>query len=175
MFFYALKEFKNRNIISFGILFFLITISLVSNVFFLIESVMAERFTYMPSLGFCVAFVFLLVKVFKVDIKFSDKVNFSALYKSNKLFFVVVFLISFLFSVKTISRNSDWKNNLTLLAVDVKTNATQKPNEGMYVNRSAITDSIKKKTAIDMKISRRIYEIFTCLDGKISFDHDNES
>ena len=35
-----------------------------------------------------------------------------------------------------------------------------------------LQDSISKKTAIDMKISKRIYEIFTCLDGKISFDHD---
>ena len=38
-----------------------------------------------------------------------------------------------------------------------------------------LQDSISKKTAIDMKISKRIYEIFTCLGGKILFDQDNES
>lgn len=118
---YAIKEVKNRNGVAFGILFFLITISVVSNVFFLIESVMAERFTFMPSLGICIALVLALSKWLKTESRISDKVNYAKLFKSNKGFFLIIFTIAFLYSVKTVSRNTDWKNNLTLLAKDVKT------------------------------------------------------
>ena len=155
---YALKEFKKRNVISFGILFLLLTISLVSNVLFLIESVMAERFTYMPSLGFCIALIFLIAKIFRAETQYTDKINFSALYKSNKLFFIAVFLLSFLFSIKTISRNADWKNNLTLLAADVKTNPESARIRYAYGSAILIEqaliekDEAKKQALLDKSI-----------------------
>ncbi len=118
---YVVKEFRNRNGIAFGILFFLLTISVVSNVFFLIESVMAERFTFLPSLGFCMALVLLLSKWLKTEFKTSNLLNLSSIFNANKTFFIVIFSIALLYSAKTFSRNFDWKNNLTLLAKDVKT------------------------------------------------------
>lgn len=118
--FYALYNFSKRNVTAFGILFFFITISIVSNIFFLIESVMAERFLYMPSLGFSIAVVFFLSKVFKVqDEKKSSSVK--EILAGQKLFSSLFILICVLFSAKTFSRNADWKNNITLLNKDVKT------------------------------------------------------
>ncbi len=145
LFVFAIKEFKNRNAVSFGILFFLFTISLVSNVFFLIESVFAERFTYMPSLGFCIAAILVLAKFFKADTRATEKINFNALYKSNKGFVVAVFIVCFLFSVKTISRNTDWKNNLTLLAADVKTNPESARIRYAYGSAILIEQALKEK------------------------------
>ncbi|HYV95770.1 MAG TPA: tetratricopeptide repeat protein [Chitinophagales bacterium] len=116
----AVRGLRKKNVVAYGILFFGITISIVSNILFLIEATMAERFLYMPSLGFCIAVVFFLSKIFRMEPSAAYS-GISDILKKNKtagLFFVVVIL---LFSVKTVSRNPDWKNNFTLLQRDVKT------------------------------------------------------
>jgi len=117
----AIRGIKKKDPVSFGIWFFGITIAIVSNILFLIESTFAERFLYMPSFGFCIAIVFLLAKVFKIQEKKIDYTGFSDLLKRNRslsLFFSAVII---LFSVKTFSRNLDWKSNLILLTHDVQT------------------------------------------------------
>lgn len=119
--FYALKKIRVKQLLSFGILFFLITISITSNVFFLIESVMAERFVYLPSLGFCIAVVASLALLLKFQPKAKDVTNLASLYNVNKPLSLVLTIICTLFSFKTIARNFDWKDNLTLLSTDVKT------------------------------------------------------
>jgi len=60
---YAILRFRSKDLIVFAAIFFLITVSIVSNIVFLIESVMGERFLYMPSLGFCIAAGILLGRV----------------------------------------------------------------------------------------------------------------
>lgn len=120
LFAYALNKLPKKNLKSFGILFFLVTLSLVSNAFFLIESTMAERFLYIPSLGFCFALAVLFTELFKTNVINKTAENFSKQFKNNTALFTVSFIILFLFSVKTMSRNADWKNNLTLLEHDVK-------------------------------------------------------
>lgn len=119
--FYALRNIGKRNVIAFGILFFLLTISLTSNIFFLIESVMAERFLYLPSLGFCVVIVFLLTRTAKFSKEKINTVSFKDMFNQNKTLAVIIIGVCVLFSFKTISRNNYWKNNLTLLEQDVKT------------------------------------------------------
>jgi len=118
--FLAFKGISKKDPVSFAILFFFGTIVLVSNVLFLIESSMAERFTYMPSLGFTIAISFVLLKVFKL-LKPIPANDFKGLFTAKPAFTSVILLVLVLYSFKTISRNSDWKNNLTLLAKDVKT------------------------------------------------------
>ena len=44
---------QKRDPLVFGILFYLITLSVVSNLVFPIGTNMAERFLFMPSIGFC--------------------------------------------------------------------------------------------------------------------------
>ncbi|MEO5572422.1 MAG: tetratricopeptide repeat protein [Bacteroidia bacterium] len=144
LFIYALKTFKQKNFISFGILFFLITISLVSNIFFLIESTLAERFVYMPSLGFCFVIVIVMTKMFKSE-TIKNTGNFSALLKSNSTLFSVVLIVLVLFSFKTISRNADWKNNLTLLAQDVKTSPESARIRYAYGSAILIEQALKEK------------------------------
>ena len=116
---YAIKNLPKRSAASFGILFFLGTVSLVSNVFFLIEATMAERFIYTPSLGLCVLIGYFANQLIqKKNVNPSPEISKSTLTK-NKLFipFIIVFV---LFAGRTFSRNMDWKNNLTLLQHDVK-------------------------------------------------------
>lgn len=114
---FALIGLKNKNPLSFCILFYLGTLALVSNVLFLIEATFAERFVFMPSLGFCLAAGLFLSKIAKL--KPMDKTLIP--FKSKPVLSSVLILVLLLLSFKTISRNADWKNNLTLLARDVKT------------------------------------------------------
>ncbi|MBK8109074.1 MAG: hypothetical protein IPK46_01380 [Saprospiraceae bacterium] len=50
---WALFHTRKKKMIAFGILYYFITFSIVSNLFFPIGTNMAERFMFMPSLGFC--------------------------------------------------------------------------------------------------------------------------
>ncbi len=145
LFIYALKTFKQKNPVAFCILFFLIAISLVSNIFFLIESSMAERFIYMPSFGFCFAIAILLTKVLKVETIKNNTGNLGAFFKSNSKIFSVAFIILILFSFKTISRNADWKDNLTLLSHDVKSSTESARIRYAYGSALLIEQALKEK------------------------------
>lgn len=112
--YYALKNLSARNPLSFGILFFTGTILLVSNIFILIEATMAERFIYTPSYGFCITAAILLASVFKM--KNANMV------KAPSAFMTLCAVVLVLFSVRTVARNMDWKDNYTLLTKDVKSN-----------------------------------------------------
>jgi tetratricopeptide (TPR) repeat protein len=121
LFIYAIVKLKERSIISFGILFFVGTVILVSNIFFLIEATMAERFLYTPSLGFCIVIAILSSKLLsKKSIKQQHELTVSD-FQNNTMLLLPLAIVLFLFSARTIARNADWKNNLTLLAKDSKT------------------------------------------------------
>ncbi|MEP7170497.1 MAG: hypothetical protein ABI855_14100, partial [Bacteroidota bacterium] len=145
LFIYAIKTFKQKNPVAFSILFFLISISLVSNIVFLIESSMAERFIYMPSFGFCFTITVLLTKVFKAETIKNNANNLAAFFKNNSKIFSVIVIILILFSFKTISRNGDWKDNLTLLSHDVKTSTESARIRYAYGSAILIEQALKEK------------------------------
>lgn len=118
LFFVAIRGIKNKSIISYGIFFFFITIALVSNIFMLIGATMADRFLFVPSLGFCLILAFLLTKVLRGESK-KPLLSFKVLFKNNSKLFLITGIIISLYSFKTISRNRDWKNNFTLFEKDV--------------------------------------------------------
>lgn len=106
---YALIGFRNKNIVSFGILFYLIALSPMSNILFPIGVFMNERFVYAASIGFVIILAYFLTEKFPFWLK-------------NKNAGIFIFLIiSILFSLKTISRNKVWQNDFTLFTTDVKT------------------------------------------------------
>ena len=104
---YVLFRFKDKDVYVFAILFYLITIFLSSNLLVKIGATMGERFLYVPSLGFCIAIVFVLLKLFKLE---PQSMNWP---KATTLFAVmgVAFL---LYGFKTVDRNKVWKNNFDL-------------------------------------------------------------
>ncbi len=91
-----------RKLISFCILFFLISLSVSSNIFVLIGATMAERFLFTPSLAFSILLAFVLIKFLKIN-SLSLNLNLTPL-----------IIILGLFSYKTFSRNKDWESNLIL-------------------------------------------------------------
>lgn len=106
-----LRGLKNRSLISFGIAFFLITLSIVSNIVFPVGTNMAERFMFMPSLGFCLVAAVLLANL-------ASKGQVSGV-NSQGLGMIVVIVA--LFSLKTFTRNPAWEDNYTIFTTDIET------------------------------------------------------
>lgn len=95
--------------VRFGILAFLASLSIVSNLFFPIGTNMAERFIFMPSWGFCLSIGALLAAL-----------AMRGGGRRSSLVFGLTGLALLLFSVKTVLRNRDWKDNKTLIFKDVE-------------------------------------------------------
>lgn len=109
--------YKKHPIISFSILYIFAGLSLYSNIFFAIGAAKAERFAFLASLGFCIGIAYLIAKFLKFSIhKSSDNPN------TYKNFFFAIGAVLLLYSAKTISRNVDWKDNITLYTHDVELN-----------------------------------------------------
>ena len=71
--YYGLKGLKDKKIYSYAILFYFITISIVSNLFILIGTNMAERLVFMPSLGFCILIAYFITRITKSVNLISEK------------------------------------------------------------------------------------------------------
>ena len=117
---YALVNIRKKNIIAFGILVYLISLAPVSNIFFLVGATMAERFMYMPSLGFCFVLSYFLIKICKTESIKWKGYSFQNFFSANLKLLVFVAIIISLYAAKTIDRSKDWKDNITLLSQDVQ-------------------------------------------------------
>jgi tetratricopeptide (TPR) repeat protein len=105
---------------AFGMLFFLATMALFTNVFFLMGAQLGERFTFFASAGFC-WLIALAIEKWLVR----DEITFPSLLKNVKLMAVLV-PICLLFSGLTMARNADWRTNHSLYKAD----ADKAPNDG---------------------------------------------
>ncbi len=101
---YSFITFKRKSLFSFCILYFFVTISVGSNFIIDLGAPLAERMLFQPSLAFCIVVALLFLK----------SNNYSKMLSNFFLFAILI-----LFSVKTFSRNSEWKNNETLFLADV--------------------------------------------------------
>lgn len=117
--YFSIKNFRKKDKVAYGILFFAATIALVSNILFLIEATFAERFTYTPSLGFCIVAVILITKL-STPSKTPLSGFFPLIQSGGKASLILILVIS-IFSAQTIARNADWKSDLTLYRADLQT------------------------------------------------------
>jgi tetratricopeptide (TPR) repeat protein len=115
LFVYALRNFGKKHVMSFAILWYLIAISMYSNVVFPVVGIVGERFVFNASLGFCVALVFLIFKIFKTDPK-SLTIEFDARLK----ILAIMILLLIPYTVMSVSRNRDWRNLFDLYRNDIK-------------------------------------------------------
>lgn len=117
---YSIFNFKKKSIPVFGILFFLLSLAPVSNIFFLGGSSMAERFMYIPSLGFCIVLAYFLIRFIKAERIESRFKNLFHFFNLNQRIFLIVLGIGALYFYKTTSRNKDWKDTLTIFSKDIQ-------------------------------------------------------
>lgn len=118
--FFAVIKFREKHILSYCIFFYLISMSITSNIFIVIGTHMAERLLFFPSIAFCMALTYGFYKLFKLNFKDTNSKLNLFLQSGKKLLAATVILI-ILFSAKTIDRNKDWRTNTTLFSQDVKT------------------------------------------------------
>ena len=114
LFVLAVINFKRKNIYAYCILFYFFAMGVTSGLLMQIGATMAERFLFIASLGFCIAIIFVLVKVFKIDMK-------TVTYENSRNFSYVIIAIAVLYSIKSMARNEDWKSNLDLFKSGVIT------------------------------------------------------
>ncbi|MFH0895620.1 MAG: DUF1736 domain-containing protein [Bacteroidota bacterium] len=110
---FALIKIRKKNLIAFSILFFAITFSIQSNLLFNIGTFMNERFMFVSLIGFCI--------VVSLFIRWIAKRGTGEQKMFPQIATVLIILILLGYSVKTISRNMDWKDGETLQFADVKT------------------------------------------------------
>ena len=115
MIFYAVSRLlrKQKDPWAFAILFYLMTISLFTNIFILIGAEMADRFLFMASAGICMAVAFAADKWV-----ITKGVTEMEVFKSPKLLAFMI-PVSLLFGGMVIARNSEWKDNVNLYRVDL--------------------------------------------------------
>lgn len=127
--FFAIKSIKDKHIVGFSIFFYVITLAIVSNLFFPIGTNMGERFVFMPSVGFCLAITYL---------------GYELLKSKGQLALLALVLVVGLYSFKTINRNTAWKDNYTLFKTDIENS----PNSAKLRNAlggETIAQALKEK------------------------------
>jgi len=107
----ALLGLRKKTALGYGILVYLTTLSIVSNIPFTVGTFMNERFLFMPSIGFCLILAWLLIEKLPALIKKSSFKN-QAIASTIGLGLLGIFLLGFTY--KTIDRVPDWKNRMTL-------------------------------------------------------------
>jgi len=115
--YFSFKGLFKKSVLAFGVLLFCVTLAPALAFVFLRGGIFAERFLYAPSLGFSIVIVFLLVKIFKLNIH-SPGVKMLSLLKELKLILPAGIVFA-LYSFKTITRNPIWHDNMTLFSTDV--------------------------------------------------------
>ncbi len=128
---------KNKEIIIYGILFYLIALFPMSNIPFPVGTLMSERFLFIPSIGFALI-ISRLVQVYVVKGSLKSGLN------------LLIMALILILSVKTIARNKDWSDNYTLFTTDVKIS----DNSAKMLNAAggAILDScVRVKAPVEKK------------------------
>jgi tetratricopeptide (TPR) repeat protein len=129
MLLYAVLKFRERHILSFAIFFYLIVISMYSNIVKPPAGIIAERFLYIASIGFSVAVCYFIFTLLKIP--FNKPLQSKQI--SKILLAAMVILIPF--TARTVVRNKDWNSQLSLFAHDIK-----------YLNNSAKANYIYATT-----------------------------
>lgn len=110
---YALLNVRKKTLLSFAIFFYLANIAMFSNLLRPSPGLMAERFTFSSSVGFCLAAVWLIFKAFKLS---PEDFSWN---KAGNMRLVLIGLIA-VFAIRSIVRNEDWENKITLYEHDME-------------------------------------------------------
>jgi Flp pilus assembly protein TadD len=120
--YFAFRGFMKKSIWSYGILFFLLSLFITSNILLPVGTNMSERFLFLPSVGVC-----LLLAVFMGSLLSRPKMK--------NITWVILGLFLLGNSIKTVNRNSAWSNNFSLFTTDV----INAPNSAKLRNAAAGT------------------------------------
>ena len=163
--FFLFRRFK---VIFFGIWWFIITLFPVFNLVQIFNP-FAERYLYIPVIGFCLVVPIILYGIFNRAVTRAVAVNMATLF--------VVLVITGVYSATTIARNRDWKDGFTLWSKTVK----QSPDSGVahgslgraYQERGLLKEAIAEyDTAVKLMPNhyKAFYNLGVVYDQKGEFN-----
>jgi protein O-mannosyl-transferase len=124
---WALLKAGEKHLISFAILWYLVAISMYSNVLVPVVGIVGERFVFVASLGFCIALVWVIFRIFRTDPK-SLTIEFDARAK----IIVIIALVLIPYVARTVTRNRDWRNLFTLYSKDIDSQVNSAKANNQY-------------------------------------------
>ena len=156
---YVIVAFRKREAGTYAILYYFITLSIVSNLLFPIGAFMNERFLYMPSLGYCLGLAWLLApETLPVLAKRSWP---------SWLIPGIILVILTLYGFKTITRNRAWNDSYTLFTTDVKVSSNSAKGNALageyliqragQVKNAALRDSLLRQSIQYQQKAIQIY------------------
>lgn len=159
---FAIKSRRRKPLLVFGVLFFIITYSPYSNLYFYAPDTMADRYIFIPSVGLAILFVGGLFRLAGLDFTQPH-------FKSIKAKVAVAIFVLFLgaLSVRTYIGNRDWHDDFTLIFNRIQymeNNAAAQTIYASMLQRESveITDPALKqqKQVAAMKAYTRAIEIY---------------
>lgn len=115
---FAIWKFRSKHIVSFSVLYFLITFSVVSNIPFILGTNYGERLLYTPSLGICIILAWAIHRIFFKENEPVDSLD--SFFKVNRKPVAIVGIIALIYSGITVMRNPVWYDNETLYGTDMQ-------------------------------------------------------
>jgi hypothetical protein len=103
---------KQKHPVAWGLLFFFANFLLICNLLFDIGATMGERLIFHSSLGWAVCIAWLFTE--------TGRKYFSSVKMHRAALIFACALLTIVFGYRTITRNADWKNDVTLFIHDVK-------------------------------------------------------
>lgn len=120
-----------KRIVAYCVLFYLLTLSIVSNIPFTVGTFMNERFLFMPSLGFCILLVWFLFEWLRPNKLIIGASIFG------------LFLLGFI--VKTFDRVPDWKNRMSL-NISGATNSPNSARANCFLGTAIFEEEYREST-----------------------------
>lgn len=149
---YRLRADK-RDVYGGGIIFFIVTLSLFSNLIFLIGAIMADRFLFFPSAGFCLVAGAFVVHFLR--------------YRVTRVAFAALLII---FASMTVVRSGQWKDNYTLFSSGVE---TQPQNARLWYGLGYELATTRMQDAPEDEQQQLLKESIACMQRSLAIYPDN--
>jgi protein O-mannosyl-transferase len=144
---WSVRNLRSKPVVAYGFLFFVITLSIVSNLLVSVGSFMNERFAYMPSMGFCLVAGWFLARQLPAWVKEGA---------DRPYILGVMLLLPVLaaFAWITVQRIPDWQNQLTLNTSAVRNSPGSARAHSFYATAlfgemKNITDKAQRAAMVD--------------------------
>lgn len=141
IFVFGLLQLRKRPWVGVGILFYFLTLSIVSNVFFPVGTLVSERFLFFPSVGFTIVLAYYVSRIGTgKSVSSTSDGDKNVDYQSSNvgiglsnIGLAIICLVVGCYAFKTVTRNPVWADNYTLFTTDV----THQPNSAKLQNAAA--------------------------------------
>ncbi|MDD2634671.1 MAG: hypothetical protein PHW82_04155 [Bacteroidales bacterium] len=143
--FIAFRGFNKRHLFSYGILFYFIAIFPFANTFFPFTGIIAERILFVPSIGFSIVAVAILLKLLKI--KHDQTYTKSVRNKTIALALIIILPNSLI----TLKRAPNWKDRATLFEHDIQHLENSAKANTIYANLliGEVYNAIKQNAPIN--------------------------